>query len=133
MNILTKVIGLIGLSLALAGCNATAGGQRGVDAVKVVVAVAPSVSPKVEQAVNKIDARIAQASAQVARYCPLVRTGVALGGMFISDPKVSRVVEIGRTAIGRFCDVPPVDIVEAAELLQATLADIERVTAQAKI
>lgn len=133
MKNFVQIIAVLALGIGLAGCNATANGQKGVEAVKVVVAVGPSVSPKVEQTINKIDARIASASAQVARYCPLVRTGVALGGMFISDPKVAQVVQIGRTAIGRFCDVPPVDIVEAAELLQATLVDIERVTAQAKI
>lgn len=124
--------GALALGLVLAGCNATTQTARGVEAVKIAVSVAPAVSPRVEQTITKIDARIADASAKVARYCPLVRAGVALGAVFISDPQVAQVVQIGRTAIVRFCDVPPADIVAAAELLQATLIDIDRVTARAK-
>lgn len=109
------------LLAATAACNdkdATAATA----ALKSTIGAAAQASPKVASAVATVDSKIAAASAKLATYCLVGRTGLGGASLFASS---TGAVAALRIAVSDFCDNPPSDPVSAVTLLQAAVSDMQ--------
>lgn len=79
-----------------------------------------------------IDEKIATASKQLAQYCTLASIAITTGEAFATNPRVDQALELGRTAIARFCSAPPSNLNEAITVLAQTGVDIANAVAAAK-
>lgn len=121
-------ISIILAALALAGCNTTeqqrASLQAGLAAGRAFVAA----TPKLARTANKLDAAVAKGSAKLASYCPRLQStlvqGTVSAGATLTSGKVSASISAAKVISDEFCAHPPGDIVSAALLVEAAMADL---------
>lgn len=102
----------LALALVLGGCQASG-------------------SPTVPLDLSGLDARVANASAQLAQYCTWLRVATGIGAGFAKTDKHRLYVYRANTVVGLYCDAPPQDVVGAVKLLVQAYQNVTTVPAVA--
>lgn len=119
------ILALVALgALALAGCTETMRGyqasQTSTEGWKQIAAGAGQVIGQ-----TKYDAKVAQASEQLSRYCGALRA-VAMGASIFAPEKHQALAKQAAAAVNSVCDNPPSDVASAlsaaAKAYEAILA-----------
>lgn len=87
--------------------------------------VAPSVDA------TELDAKIAKASATLAKQCTLLAVAISLGEAWASDPKVDQALIAAEAARQRFCAAPPRDTASAIQAVADMAIAVNAALAQA--
>jgi hypothetical protein len=114
---LVAVTGLLGL--ALAGCGTSPKYTDGVDWGQVAAGTGQIIAGS--KLTKDIDPRVAQVSAQLARYCPMLQVAAAVGTASIPENKRSAGL-MAQAALNEVCANLPADVPAAVIVAQKAVA-----------